>query len=498
MRTLTEESGWPRRRESTPRNSARRNGAVLGLSISFFALATLAIFQIEPTYRATALVTIDPAASPEAGAANASLPAASPTLVGRALRSPELARRVIASLHLDANPAFNADLRANPWTALFDLRRLLPEEWADLFLGPPPDDTTTALETGQIGSSTANAATPALIPEPLVRGFIDHVSATSASYAGTFGVSFDSHDPTLAAAVANAAADAYIVLRMESIDAAARRSGSAWTAAHLADLRAQMAASRAIADAWRKEHGIAADVDAVAAARDAATVEAKLADAHKAREAAEAKLQKLQADVSDGGVSGDLADAPSLRSLREQRAELERQRTELSARLGELHPTMQKLKDEIDQLGHKIAAETTRILAQARADAQAARATENALEARARAGRPAPAISRLAELERRAEADRAAYAEFLARSTEAPAVPAAPLTPDARVVLPAAAPTDPAFPRKGILLPTAAALSLAAAAMLVVTADAIQRRRRRHGRRSVIPRSRAFSNDEAE
>jgi polysaccharide biosynthesis transport protein len=497
MGTLIEESDRARR-DSTLRVLARRNGAVLGLSISFFALAALAIFQFEPIYRATALVTIDPAAPTEAGAANAALPTAPPTLVGRELRSSALARRVITSLHLDTNPAFNEDLRPNPWAALLDLRRLLPEEWADLFLGPPTDDTAAAFEAATVGSATANSPTPAPMPERMVRGFIDHISATSAPYAGTFGVSFDSHDPTLAAAVANAAADAYIILRMESIDAAARRSGTAWTAAHLADLRAQMAASRAVADAWRKEHGIAADVDAVADAGEAAAVEAKLADAHKAREAAEAKLQKLQAAISGGGASSGLADAPSLRSLREQRAELERQRTELSARLGDLHPTMEKLKDEIDELGHKIAAETTRILAQARTDAHAARATEDALEARVRTSRPDAAISRLAELERRSNADRAAYTEFLARSTEAPAVPAASLTPDARVILPAAAPTDPAFPRKGILLSAAAALSLAAAAILVIGADAILRRRHRPGRRSVTVRSHAFSNHEAE
>jgi polysaccharide biosynthesis transport protein len=496
MDFLIEESDRLHRPEPTSRRLGRWKGSMLGLSISFFALATLAIFQLEPIYRATALVTLDPAGPTDSDASSIPQPGASPALVGRALRSPELARRVITKLRLDTNAAFVEDLRPNPWMALLDLRRLLPEEWADVFLGPPADATQAHVDLTE--PSTGGTGTTGEIPERLVRGFSEHVSATSASYPGTFGVSFESHDPVLAATAANAIADAYIVLRMESIDAAARSSGSAWAASHLADLHAQMAASRAVADAWRKEHSIAADIDAIAIAREVGALDAKLADAQKAREAAEARLQRLQAGASGNAPSDDLADAPSLHELLERRAELEQQRTELSARFGDLYPTMQKLQDEIDELGRRIAAEKAHILEAARADLRTARAAEDALEARIHAHRPDAALSHLAELERRVEADRAAYAEFLARSTEAAAVPAAPLTPDARIILPAAAPTEPAFPRKEILLPVAAMVSLACAALLVLAADAVQRRRRYRARRSAAVRSHAYPNHQVE
>jgi polysaccharide biosynthesis transport protein len=496
MGVLIEESDRLHRSEPLLRRLFRWKGSMLGLSISFFALAALAIFQLEPIYRATALVTIDPARPTDPDASGAPPPGASPALVGRALRSPELARRVITKLRLDTNAAFVEDLRPNPWVTLFDLRRLLPEEWADVFLGPPDDATQAGIDL--TGSSTGGMGTTAEIPERLIRGFSERVSATSASYPGTFGVSFESHDPALAATAANTTADAYIVLRMESLDAAARSNGSAWTASHLADLHAQMAASRAIADAWRREHGIAADVDATAITRDVAALDAKLADAQKAREAAEARLQKLQAGASGDTPSGDLAEAPSLHALLERRAELAQQRTELSARFGDLYPTMQKLKDEIDALGRKITAEKVHILEAARADVRTARTAEDTLEARIQAHRPDAALSHLAQLEQKAEADRAAYAQFLARSTEAAAVPAAPLTPDARVILPAAAPTEPAFPRKDILMPAAAMLSLAFAALLVLAADALQRRRRRRARRGAALRSHAFPSHQAE
>jgi succinoglycan biosynthesis transport protein ExoP len=465
----------PRGRARTPapehpyRRLARRKGAVLIVSSSLFVLLALVILQLPPVYRATALVTID---APPDDAGGASRNAASEADL-RLLRSPALARSVIARLRLDGYPAFNEDLRLRPWAALFDWRRRLPEDWADVVLGPPED-----------AAAVVDPSAPADASDALERAFVARVSGAVEPYASSLGVSFDSGDPRLAAAVANALAETFVVARMVSGDEAARRARIVWVSTHLGDLRARMTVSRQAADAWRRQSEIRADVDATAVMRETVALEAKLGDARAAREAADERFRHLQAGDGAAGPIGDLTDAPSVRALLARRAELVQHRIELSSRLGELHPTMQKLHDEIVEVGRRVQTEAVSVVAAARADAAAARGAEerlaSALDAR-RSQKGAIELVRLAELERLADADRAAYDEFLARSSEGANATGAPLQPDARLAAPAAAPQIPFFPRRDLMLPGAGLLSLTLGAFVVLAGDAIARRRRRAG-----------------
>ncbi len=129
------------------------------------------------------------------------------------LGSDSLARRVISNLHLDALSEFNAP----PWWSI--ARKAKPGTTQTFALGPAPVDRKTY--------------------ERVLERFRQHLTIDPVSRTRLVAVKFDSHDPELAAQVANTLAADYVEQRLDERWDAAQRA-SDWLSGQLVSVKAKL------------------------------------------------------------------------------------------------------------------------------------------------------------------------------------------------------------------------------------------------------------------
>jgi capsular exopolysaccharide synthesis family protein len=439
----------------------RRKGVILGTAASAMVLAVLIIFQLTPTYRATAFVMIDPRQSKVVNLQEvlSGLPSDTETIRSEMLviRSRELARRTIDKLHLDRDPSFAKELRQNPWADLFDLRGWLPGEWADTLLGPRQPEPVSTQDLIDMRQSS------------IVDEFLQRLTVNPEAHSRVLSIGFDSTSPRIAANVVNTLVDFYIVAQMEAKFEATKRA-NAWLSEHLSGLREQVQNSERAVESFRQRAGLVRGKDATVAHQEVSEINTQLVQAQADRAAAEAKLRQLQGALGKPEAVGSISQvlqSPLIQRLREQQAELERRAAEMSNQYGESYPAMANMHAEIANLQKKIDTEIGKIIQSVRNDVVVARAREEAIAARlneskAQVGRMDAAEVHLHGLEREAEANRTLYENFLNRFKETSSEAEGLEQPDARIVSRADVPARPVFPRKDIALPLALFISLVA------------------------------------
>jgi uncharacterized protein involved in exopolysaccharide biosynthesis len=356
-----------------------------------------------------------------------------------------LADRVIENLQLQNDPEFNEKLKAagriHAWFSNIAGRLFRDNS----FLLPP---ATPIVKEGE------NIAR-----QRIVDNFLRRLEVQPIGRSRSVIVRFTAEDPATAAKVANALGEQFVVAHLEDKLENARRASN-WLAAHVERLREDVQKAEAKAEAYRRQHNLLQGERATLVAQQISDLNTKLIDANINTKAAETNLAQARklAATNDTSSAVQVLQSELIRKFREQELDVQRKEAELSDQYGPRHPLMAQLRAEKLSLEAKISAEIARIVRGLESEAEISRAREKALTSdlqrlKQELGGSNEASVGLRSLEREAEASRLLLQRFMAAFMETSATEdVQSVTPDVRIVSPAAVPEKPSFPRKSLMI----------------------------------------------
>jgi capsular exopolysaccharide synthesis family protein len=428
----------------------RRKGVILA-TVALLTLATLLLaLQLTPSYTATAIVGINVRNANVVNVASviAGLPL-DPSVVKSeidVLQSPALAARVIGELRLESDPELAPSGKPGLLTRI-DPLQYLPPDWRRALVGERPQPSEAQL------AEIARAR--------LINTFLKHLEVSNDARSYSIAVSFQSQDPAKAARIANAVVKDYLDDQLRAKLETTRRANS-WLTDRLAELRDKLRQSEQAVQDFRTKANLEAVSGPTLAGRQLDELAARLvqAEVEQSRLAAEvAGLKAMQAAGTLEQSPAALQSGPVQR-LRAREQDLQQRKAELGSGTGDqrasvaaaLAATEASLFEELQRMVAAREAELAAVQQQVATIGGliAQRRAEVAEESRAR--------TRLSELEQEADADRALLATFLVRAKET-AGQNAYEEPDARIISQAQLPIRPTFPRIGMMVAGALAIS---------------------------------------
>src|SRR3984893_1262206 len=274
----------------------------------------------------------------------------------RILKSENLARRVIAQLRLEQVPEFGM-----PAGTPSDSR---PQDT------PPPQSVAgAAMRFRETNSEVLKKFQERLDVEPLKRSRLVEVT-------------FESHDPKLAAQVVNALASAYIDQNLDARWEASQKA-SEWLSQQLLDMKAHLEKSEDELQKYARENGL------LFLETDKGTTENIVTE--RLRQLQE-ELTKAQADrytkeslyrlVQEGdyGSLPGVFDDKLMQDLTEKLAELERERSRLITNFNSEYPRVKEIQSQIDESESVLARERERAAARITKEYRAAADREGMLQ----------------------------------------------------------------------------------------------------------------------
>jgi polysaccharide biosynthesis transport protein len=355
--------------------------------------------------------------------------------------SPDLARAVIAKLHLDKNPEFDPTLNGvSPFKA---------------FLG----------RLGLIKDPTR--MTP---EERVLAAYYDRLTVYAIDKSSVIVIDFLSQDPKLAASIANAIADEYLV-RQRAAKQDQARTAVEWYSGEIAKLQQRVADAEAKVAAFTANSNLLEGPNnTTLSAQQLGDFNAQLAAARAQQADAEAKAKIIRQMLASGQPIeySDVLNSELIRRLSEQRVTLRAELAEQSISLGDRHPRIKELKAQIADLDQQIRAEAESVARSFENDAKIASArvdslVENFDQIKNQAASANERDVELRALQRDAKSQRDLLESYLAKYREATARDTGDSLPaDARVISRAAISNVPAYPKKlpSILIATVATLML--------------------------------------
>jgi polysaccharide biosynthesis transport protein len=296
------------------------------------------------------------------------------------------------------------------------------------------------------------------------------VAVKRAGQAYVLEVSFTSANPTKAARLANAVADAYVVDKLDARFEAAKRASN-WLSDRLVELRQQLRESEEAVAQFRAENNLSGSAPGATLNQDQlAQLNGRFVQARAEAADKKARLDMLQRIEARGGKVTQLPDVlnGAIVDLRKQATDLSRQEADLLARYSGNHPTVVNLRAQIADVNRAVNAEAQRLAASIRNEYELAKARQDAVERTLREVTGASDLDNtktitLRELERTAAVNKSLFEEFLqrARITQEQSTFEA---RDARVITPAAIPAAPTSPKKMLVMLGALLLGLTAGA----------------------------------
>jgi uncharacterized protein involved in exopolysaccharide biosynthesis/Mrp family chromosome partitioning ATPase len=362
--------------------------------------------------------------------------------------SRDLAREVVTKLKLGERPEFDPTLRGPSATTM-----LLA------FLGLAKDPARMTPE------------------ERVLQAYFDRLNVFSVERSRVIEVSFQSADPELAAKVANAVADGYLVFQQQAKQDQAR-SASQWLAGEIETLRTKVAEAEAKAAEFRAKASLFVNPSNASLANLQLTdMNSQLAAARTQKADAEARARLIRGILKSGRPieAGDVLDSELIRRLSEQRVTLMTQLAEQSVTLLGGHPRIRELRAQIADLDQELRKEAERRVRALENEARIASAkvdslTTNLDQLKGQAASSNEQDVQLRALEREAKAQRDLLESYLAKYREAVArdsIVAAPA--DARIISRATVSNTPVFPKRAQMIMIATMLTLMLGIGLVAT-----------------------------
>jgi succinoglycan biosynthesis transport protein ExoP len=445
----------------------RHRFAILGLSVLCGLLAALVANALDPLYEAEVTLLLDPhdggfGPSQDRGGGGWIAPSTSPSTLQTQIlliRSRAMAESVATRLGLWEDPEFDPrQAKPHQLPLQLDWAPWVPDLFSRTTSVPPPTETQArAAVVAAVGSRLRAEAIP---NSRVIR------------------LSFTAHDPALAARAANAFADTYVKMGLET---GPQRVGKTEAAArdHQGDLPKRALSSAGQFQPRQASSRLAED-DSVPDLNGnwVQALLQRLAEARTRRDA----LQELHDQMQRAGAAStvELITHPTLvpnitlQSLKASERQADREVTELAKRYGPLHPRMIAARSDLDAARSMLAAEIHSAVASVRRDLESARAQADKLELELNA------IQTTTQDTGRGESDPTPLAQEAAteRQLDAPLAPQfKDMAPDtgvdtgvdtgggwirARVIDAALVPSSPVGPKAAAIIGAAALLGLAA------------------------------------
>jgi tyrosine-protein kinase Etk/Wzc len=364
--------------------------------------------------------------------------------------SRDLAHEVIKKLKLNEKPEFDPALNGvSPIKAVLGL----------IGLGKDPLNMTSE--------------------ERVLNSYYDRLTVTPVEKSRVINIDFLSQDPELAAQVANAIADGYLMRQREAKEEQAKTAAQ-WFSGEIETMRQKVEGAEAKVEAFRaKSNLLVGNNNTTLSAQTLGDVNGQLAAARAQKADAEAKAKMIHDMLRSGQPieSSDILNSELIRRLAEQRVTLRAQLAEQSATLLDNHPRIIELKAQIADLNNQIRAEAEIIARSFENDAKLAGARVDTLTASLDQLKNQAATTngddvQLRALERDAKSQRDLLESYLAKYREATSRNSLDSTPaDARVISRATVSNVPAYPKKlpTVLIATFATLLLSSG--LVMTKE---------------------------
>ena len=437
----------------------RNKWRIAALVAAVSLLATQYAFSLKPVYRSTATMLIEQTrqkvvSTDELFAAISGSTRDYFMTQFEILKSRDLAEKLVKRMKLAQHPGFNPPAPPPPWYSA-----LLPEGLVTRKAAPAPNAESREQEI--INEITGGISVQPVRNTQLVR------------------LSFDSHNPELAAAVPNMLASIYITADLEARTDSTRRAMSFLTE-QSASLKTKLGQAEQALQEYREREKIvdAKNVSMSGASRQLDELTTALVDARRKRADAEAIQAQVNAAVQS--KSGDALETltvvlrnPQVQRAKEAESDAERRLNEASKRYGAEHPRMVSATVELKTAQEALRRQINSVVQSVPKDLEAARASEAAIErALGQSKTDIQGYNRkefqLAALEREVQTNRQLYDLFLQRSKETNIGDLQ--STIARVIDPALVPGGPAGPNKRGIVTTAAlcALLFAAAMALLV------------------------------
>ena len=440
---------------------ARNKWRILGLVVLVGLLAHLYSLSLPPVYRSSATVLVE--GSRQKGATTDELYV---TYSGTSrdyyltqfeiIKSREFAEKLVRVMGLTRHSEFDGRNRPVPW-----YYALLPDRLAPALASPPamaPQEFEDAVIAQVMGGTT-------LRPVPntqLVR------------------VSFDSHDPDLAARIPNTLATIYIVADLESrVENTRRMTG--FLARQSEDLKAKLLESERALQQYREREKIveAKGVSLAGASLQLEQLTSSLIDARKKRADLEALYN--QVDAARQGKSGDAIENlpvilrhPLVLRFKEAEAEAERRLSDVSKRYGPEHPRLVAAQTDLKSAQENVKRQVNTAIQGVAKDYELVRANEIAVErALAQSKGDIQLHNRkefeLLALERDVASNRQLYDAFMQRTKETRAGDIQ--TAIARIIDEARPPKGPFGPNRSLIVAVAALTALLAGVALALLVE---------------------------
>lgn len=413
--------------------------SILRRRIRLFATAALAIVVADaaitlmapPQYKATAEVMLNRRSAKITNADDvlSALPVDSQSVDTEVdvLKSPQLARRVVAALRLDEDPEFNAK------------------------------------------SAAASAAPPTDAQLDRVAGAVRrHLSISRSGATYVIDIGFKSRSPANAARIANAFARLYVAQQVEAKVNATQHAAD-WLNGRLQQLRTQVTADETAVQQFKIANNLMSAQGATLTEQELSNYNQSLAQANAQAAEDEARLNTAREQVASGSAGDDVGEAlnsPTIQKLKEQRAEVSRKIASLRTNFQDAYPDLKIERNELADIDRQIKAETHLIISNLEAKARVSQRRVATIigtigGAKAELAASDRASVHLGELERSAQASRTLYESYLARYKETSSQVGL-AQPDSQIVSQAGAPTQPSSPNVplnallGVLLATVA------------------------------------------
>src|SRR5579872_4669385 len=318
--------------------------------------------------------------------------------------------------------------------------------------------------------------------ERVLDSYYDRFAAYAVDKSRVMVIEFQSHDPELAAKVANSIAGGYLVLQQ-----AARRdqakSASQWLSGEIDSLRKRVAEAESRVEDFRSKSSLFVGTNNTTLSnQQMGELNTQLNNARALKSDAQAKARLICEMLQTGQPieASEVLNSELMRRLSEQRVTLRAHLAEQSSTLLDGHPRIKELKAQLADLDRQIRDEASKISRSLDNDARIASgrvedlgATLDQLKKQASSSNGQDV--QLRALEREAKAQRDLLESYLAKYREANTrenIEAAPA--DGRIISRASVSNSPAYPKKFPIVLIAILATLTFTTGLIVTGELLR------------------------
>jgi polysaccharide biosynthesis transport protein len=306
--------------------------------------------------------------------------------------------------------------------------------------------------------------------ERVLDSYFDRYTAYAVDKSRVVVIEFQSHDPDLAARVANSIADNYLVLQQNARQEQAR-AASQWLSGEIDNLRKKVADDEAKVEDFRSKSSLFVGTNNTTLSnQQLGELNTQLNNARALKSDTQSKSRLIREMLQSGRPieASEVLNSELIRRLAEQRVTLRAQLAEQSSTLLPGHPRIKELKAQLADLDSQIREEAGKIARSLENDARIASGRVDALNAsldqlKKQATSTNDDDVKLRALEREAKAQRDLLESYLAKYREANTRESIETAPaDGRIISRAIVSNAPAYPKKLpiVLIATLATLML--------------------------------------